>query len=52
MLQTKRRKLVEQSTGSPWVPALQTDEGQWISGSEDIIAWAKRHGDGASGTSG
>ncbi|MBK5231957.1 MAG: hypothetical protein JJE13_03105 [Thermoleophilia bacterium] len=42
-LQTSGRKLVDDATGSPWVPALQTDDDEWISGSEDIVAWAEQH---------
>jgi len=42
-LQTKGRKLVEDATGSSWVPALETDDGEWISGSKEIIAWAEQH---------
>lgn len=40
-LQTKARKHVKEKTGSSWVPALETDDGEWISGSKAIIAWAK-----------
>lgn len=39
-LQTSTRKRVKEQTGSPWVPALETDEGQWISGSQEISDWA------------
>ncbi len=42
-LQTGGRKLVEDATGSKWVPALETDEGEWISGSREIVAWAEQH---------
>jgi hypothetical protein len=42
-LQTPTRKLVKEKTGKYWVPALETDEGEWISGSEEIIAWAAQH---------
>jgi len=42
-LQTKTRKKVEKATGSRWVPALETDDGQWISGSKEIVAWAGSH---------
>jgi hypothetical protein len=42
-MQTKNRKLVEQATGSRWVPALQTDDGQWVSGSKEIVAWAEHN---------
>jgi len=42
-LQTSTRKKIKEQTGSPWVPALETDDGEWISGSEEIIEWAGRH---------
>lgn len=42
-VQTKNRKDVADATGSSWVPALQTDEGEWISGSENVIAWAEQN---------
>ena len=42
-LQSSGRKLVEEKTGSAWVPALETDDGEWISGSQNIVAWAEQH---------
>ena len=39
-LQTPSRKHVAENTGSPWVPALETDDGEWISGSGEIADWA------------
>lgn len=42
-LQTPTRKRIEDATGSPWVPALEADDGQWISGSEEIVEWASRN---------
>jgi len=42
-LQTPTRKRIEEATGSPWVPALETDAGQWISGSEEIAEWASQN---------
>ncbi len=39
-LQTEARRLVKERTGSSWVPALETDDGEWIGGSEQIVAWA------------
>lgn len=42
-LQTKARKHVKEKTGSTWVPALETDEGEWISGSDAIASWAAEH---------
>ena len=41
--QTSTRKMVKEKTGSPWVPALETDDGEWISGSQEIIDWASKH---------
>ncbi|MCB0863518.1 MAG: glutathione S-transferase domain-containing protein [Solirubrobacterales bacterium] len=43
LLQTPSRKRVEDGTGSKWVPALELDDGEWISGSKEIIAWAEQH---------
>jgi 6,7-dimethyl-8-ribityllumazine synthase len=40
-LQTPGRKKVHEHTGSHWVPALELDDGTWIGGSEQIIAWAQ-----------
>jgi hypothetical protein len=42
-LQTPARRKVERNTGSFWVPALETDDGEWVSGSEQIVAWAERN---------
>ena len=42
-LQTPTRKMIKQETGSQWVPALETDEGEWVSGSAEIIDWAAEH---------
>lgn len=42
-LQTPGRKRVEDATGSKWVPALETDDGEWISGTSEIVAWAEQH---------
>jgi hypothetical protein len=42
-LQTGNRKLVKEKTGSHWVPALETDAGVWIDGSQSIIEWAQKH---------
>lgn len=41
--QTSTRKMIKEETGSPWVPALETDDGEWISGSGEIIEWASQH---------
>jgi hypothetical protein len=32
-LQTQTRKKVKEHTGEYWVPALETDDGEWIGGS-------------------
>ena len=40
-LQTPGRKEVKRKTGQSWVPALELDDGTMISGSKEIIAWAK-----------
>ena len=39
--QTTGRKEVKKLTGKTWVPALVTDENEVVSGSEEIVAWAK-----------
>ncbi len=41
--QTSTRKMIKEQTGSAWVPALETDDGEWISGSAEIIEWASQH---------
>lgn len=42
-LQTKARKQVKQQTGSSWVPAIHSDDGEWVSGTREIIEWAASH---------
>ena len=42
-IQTKGRKDVHAKTGSFWVPVLETDAGEWIGGSNDVVAWAEQH---------
>lgn len=42
-LQTKGRRTVEEGTGSSWVPALRTGDGEWVSGTKEIVAWAEQH---------
>lgn len=42
-LQTPTRRLVKEKTGQSWVPALETDDGQWINGSGAIATWAEQH---------
>ena len=41
--QTPGRREVIRLTGSHWVPVLVTDEGEVISGSEEISDWATDH---------
>jgi hypothetical protein len=40
-MQTSARKRVNAETGSYFVPALERDDGGWVSGSEEILAWAE-----------
>lgn len=42
-IQTPARKRVKEHTGKYWVPALETDDGEWIGGSKAIAAWAEQH---------
>jgi hypothetical protein len=42
-MQTGARKRVKAGTGSYFVPALERDDMGWVSGSEEIIAWAERN---------
>ena len=42
-VQTPARKVVKEKTGKSWVPALETDDGEWISGSKEIAAWAEQN---------
>jgi hypothetical protein len=42
-LQTPTRKKVKEHTGEYWVPALETDDGEWIGGAKEIVAWAEQH---------
>lgn len=42
-IQTSARLRVKEATGSKWVPALELDDGEWVSGSDEIIAWAEAH---------
>jgi hypothetical protein len=41
--QTPGRREVKRLTGSHWVPALLTDDGEVISGSRQIMEWAAQH---------
>ena len=40
---TGRREVRELSGGSDWVPAVVLDDGEFIQGSEKIVAWAEAH---------
>jgi len=46
-LSTPGRKEVKRLTGNSWVPALVTDDGEVVSDSKNIVAWAKAHPAGA-----
>jgi hypothetical protein len=37
------RKKIKKMTGSSWVPVLETDDGEVISDSKNIVAWAEAH---------
>ena len=37
------RREVKRLTGSAWVPVLETDDGEVISGSREIMEWARSH---------
>ena len=43
MNQTKGRQEAKKLTGKTTVPVLVTDDGEIVSESKDIIAWAKAH---------
>jgi hypothetical protein len=45
--QTRGRKEVKELTGEYTVPVLVTDDGEVISESKDIVAWAQAHPAGA-----
>ncbi|MEX1142825.1 MAG: glutathione S-transferase N-terminal domain-containing protein [Thermoleophilaceae bacterium] len=40
---SKGRREVKRLTGSSWIPALVTDDGEAIDGSKEIVAWAEAH---------
>jgi hypothetical protein len=45
---TRARRKVKRLTGESFVPVLVLDDGQVISGSKNIVAWARDHpADGA-----
>ena len=41
--QSPGRKAVKAATGSSMVPALELEDGTWISGSREIADWAGAH---------
>ena len=47
---TKGRREVKELTGSNTVPVLVTDDGEVVSDSKNIVAWAKAHPAGAAAT--
>jgi hypothetical protein len=40
---TAGRREVKRLTGNTWVPALVTDDGEVVQGSQQIADWAKAH---------
>lgn len=42
-LNTKTRRMIKQKTGDAWVPVLETDDGELITESKQIVAWAEKH---------
>jgi len=42
-----RRKVVRELTSQQMVPVLQLDDGELVSGSQEIVAWAQDHPAGA-----
>ena len=40
---TAGRREVKRLTGNTWVPALVTDSGEVVQGSQEIAEWAKAH---------
>ena len=47
---TKGRREVKKLTGSNMVPVLVTDDGEVVSDSKNIVAWAKAHPASAAAT--
>ena len=43
MNQTAGRKEAKRLTGKNWVPVLVTDDGEVVSDSKNIVAWAESH---------
>ncbi len=46
-LNSPGRRRIKKMTGNSWVPVLETDDGEVISDSKNIIAWAQEHPAGA-----
>ena len=46
-LNSPARRRIKRMTGSPWVPVLETDDGEVIQDSKQIVAWAREHPAGA-----
>jgi len=40
---TSGRREAKKLTGKSWVPVLVTDDGEVVSDSKNIVAWAKKH---------
>lgn len=40
---TPGRREVKRLSGQSWVPMLQADDGEVVSGSQEIVAWAGAH---------
>lgn len=40
---SKGRRDVKRLTSTNWVPALVTDDGEVVDGSDEIVAWAEAH---------
>lgn len=41
LLNSPRRRAIKRRTGSPWVPALELDDGTMVQGSQEIADWAR-----------
>jgi hypothetical protein len=37
------RRRIKKQTGSSWMPALETDDGELIQDSQKIVEWAQKH---------
>jgi hypothetical protein len=47
---TRGRREVEELTGNIWVPALVTDDGSVVQGSQEIVDWAQANPAAATAT--